>query len=119
MWHGGRCGGRSFPACFLRSFLSAFLSALAVGAVLVVSLLHGATSVDVSRHRLGSAVPWKESWSQRYPGCVSVLLWPRDERPVAVVARRPDGTVTRVAVHGPSQQPAVLPKGAETVGACR
>ena len=114
MWHGGRRSPRSLSGLFLRSFLSA----LALGAVLVASVLHGATSVE-SRHRIGGAVPWKESWSERYPGCVSVLLWPREEPPVAVVVRRPNGSVARVAVHGTSRPFAAVPDGTEAVGACR
>src|SRR3954454_6526041 len=114
MRYGGRGGAPSLRATFVRSFVSL----LAVGAVLVTSLLHGATGVDVRRHALDGAVPWKASWSERYPGCVSVLLWPREERPVAVVARRPDGSITRVTVRGPRAFAAV-PEGARAVGACR
>ena len=57
---------------------------------------------------------WEESYSERYPGCVAAVLWPRDEQPVAIVTRTPGGHVDRVPVGaGP------LPSTAVTIGACR
>ena len=56
---------------------------------------------------------WRESWSERFPGCVATVLWPPAERPVAVVTRDPSGRVARVE----SARAAV--DGARTVGACR
>lgn len=60
----------------------------------------------------GQAV-WEESWSARFPGCVALALWPRDERPVAVVTRTADGTVSRVAADGLGRTEG------RAVGACR
>ena len=114
MRHGGQGRSPSFPGLLVRSFLSV----LALGAVLATSVLHSAVAVDGAVGHHGSTVPWKESWSKRYPGCVSVLLWPQDERPVAVVAKRPDGSITRVAVRG-ARPFAAVPSGARPVGACR
>jgi hypothetical protein len=114
MRHGGRDSSPSFPALLFRSFASM----LALGAVLAAAVLHSASAVDARAYPRGGPVPWKESWSERYPGCVSVLLWPQDERPVAVVARRPDGSVTRLTVRGPRPFDSV-PSGVRAVGACR
>ena len=117
MRHGGQ-GSQGRSPSFSGLLLRSFLSVLALGAVLATSVLHSAVAVDSTHSHPGSTVPWKESWSKRYPGCVSVLLWPQDERPVAVVAKRPDGSITRVAVRG-TKPFAAVPSGARPVGACR
>jgi hypothetical protein len=56
---------------------------------------------------------WRESWSERFPGCVATVLWPPAERPVAVVTRDPAGRVARVDVARATVG------DARTVGACR
>jgi hypothetical protein len=56
---------------------------------------------------------WQSSWSERFPGCVALALWPHDERAVAVLTRGPGGAVVRSA---PSS--GVQP-GHQVVGACR
>jgi hypothetical protein len=114
MTHGGR-GAPTLASLLARSTLSAVV----LCSFLAMSLLYGSGRMAASsegRHNGGS--PWKESWSARYPGCVSVLLWPQDERPVALVARFPDGRVTRVPVHR-GQGLSAVPSGTRTVGACR
>ena len=59
----------------------------------------------------GAETVWEESWSERYPECVALALWPADEQPAALLAR--DGAdVTRVPTAAP-------PAGAQVVGACR
>ncbi len=56
---------------------------------------------------------WRESWSERFPGCVATVLWPPAERPVAVVTRDPEGRVARV------DAARVAVDDARTVGVCR
>ncbi len=56
---------------------------------------------------------WKNAWSEEFPGCVSVLLWPADEEPVALLTRTPGGQVDRVEA---GARPAL---DLETVGVCR
>ncbi len=55
---------------------------------------------------------WDESWSERYPGCVALALWPTDEKPVALVVRAVGGGVARVS-------PAAVQAPGRVVGACR
>lgn len=54
---------------------------------------------------------WQSSWSERFPGCVALALWPRDERPVALVTRGAGGEVARVSPEARSLD--------RVVGACR
>jgi hypothetical protein len=56
---------------------------------------------------------WEAAWSAKYPGCVALALWPRDEPPVAVVTRTPQGVVDKVAAT------AVEQGHGHVVGACR
>lgn len=58
---------------------------------------------------------WRTVWSERFPDCVSVVLWPDGEEPVALVTKDPDGRVRRVAHDAPLS---AIP-GRVTVGACR
>ncbi len=60
----------------------------------------------------GADQVWQESWSERYPGCVALALWPDDEQPVALVTRGSDGGLDRV-------EPRRAPGAGEVVGACR
>jgi hypothetical protein len=55
---------------------------------------------------------WRESWSERFPGCVATVLWPPAERPVALVTRDPAGRVARVPARAAVDDE-------HTVGACR
>ncbi len=98
-------------------------------AYVVRTLASGAGGVAVAAALLGllglepeqvEAVPtprWEVAYSDRYPGCVSMPLWPLGERPVALVTRTPDGMVDRVPL-------ASLYDGAAAghsyaIGACR
>jgi hypothetical protein len=56
---------------------------------------------------------WESTWSQRFPGCVALALWPQHESPVALVTRTSDGRVDKVAPAAVEQQPG------RVVGACR
>jgi len=64
-------------------------------------------------------VGWKQSWAERYPGCVPAVLWPAGEQPVAVVTRTPDGRVERVALADERRPVRPVPSRATTVGVCR
>jgi hypothetical protein len=95
-----------------------------VGVVLVVALTSVAPLPEIAPAPAGrtvAAVPedgsrlWSASWSERFPGCVAVVLWPEGERPVALVARSPDGAVNRLEV-GSARR---VPLGDRVVGACR
>lgn len=56
---------------------------------------------------------WQSSWSERFPGCVALALWPSDARPVAVLTRGSDGEVAKV-------DPSSVPQADHrVVGACR
>ena len=95
-----------------------------LGVALVVALSSVAPHPDVSPEPAGrtvAAVPddgtrlWNASWSERFPGCVAVVLWPAGERPVALVTRSSDGTMNRLEV-GSARR---VPLGDRVVGACR
>jgi hypothetical protein len=95
-----------------------------LGVALVVALSSTAPPPDLSLEPSGrtvAAVPddrarlWSASWSERFPGCVAVVLWPEGERPVALVTRSPDGAMNRLEV-GAAQR---VPLGDRVVGACR
>ena len=58
---------------------------------------------------------WEAGWSERFPGCVAMVLWPRGERPAAFVIRSPDGAVHRLTV-GTERR---VPLDDRVVGACR
>lgn len=62
---------------------------------------------------------WKPAYSERYPGCVPAVLWPADEKPVAVLTMAPDGRVTRVAIDAQRRLASPVPAAARTIGACR
>lgn len=60
---------------------------------------------------------WQASWSERFPGCVALALWPQDEQPRAVVTRGSGGDVARVA---PEAAADAGQRGhVRVVGACR
>ena len=62
---------------------------------------------------------WETAYSERYPGCVSMVLWPLDEVPVALVTRTPAGDVSRVPLDEVDRAP-LSPWGqAHAIGACR
>lgn len=71
-----------------------------------------AEQAEGAARALGVGQVWDESWSQRYPGCVALALWPDDEQPTGLVARTGAGDVERVPPD------AVVPPG-RLVGACR
>ncbi len=62
---------------------------------------------------------WKADYSRRFPGCVPAVLWPADEKPVAVLTRTPDGRVDRVALDTQRRLVRPLPAATRTIGACR
>jgi hypothetical protein len=62
---------------------------------------------------------WETVYSERYPGCVSLVLWPMDEQPVALVTRTPAGEVERVAMDEAGRLHWLPAGGARAIGACR
>ena len=103
--------------------LSMLLRSVGVLAILAVPMLSGlgvvAGSPLTEREQQRTDQVWKAAYSERFPGCVPTVLWPADERPVAVVTRAPDGRIDRVAVDAERRLVHPLPAGAETIGACR
>ena len=100
-----------------QELLQAGFTTVAVAAVVAASAVTGppAPRVGPSDTDAVGAPLWRESWSARFPGCVAMVLWPRGERPVALVARSPDGAVHRVDVGSERR----VPVGDKAVGACR
>lgn len=82
-------------------------------------------TANTDTREAGSVVPaepaWSAAYSRRFPGCVSAVLWPADERPVAFLVRERSGEMLRIrwrdavrlADHG------LLGRELTTVGACR
>ena len=62
---------------------------------------------------------WETAYSERYPGCVSMVLWPLDEVPVALVTRTPGGDVSRVPLDEVDRAPLSPVGRAHAIGACR
>ena len=105
-----------------QQLLQGCFTSLGVGVVVALSSV--APPPDVSPEPSGrtvAAVPgdgarlWSDGWSERFPGCVAVVLWPEGERPVALVTRSPDGAMNRLEV-GSARR---VPLGDRVVGACR
>lgn len=107
---------------------SALVRALAssLGAVLLTGGLLGL--LDIQRGHAGpvtarvvdTGVPlWESAYSERYPGCVSMPLWPLGEVPVALVTRTPEGTVDRVPLGRFAGVSASAVGEADAIGACR
>ena len=66
------------------------------------------------------ATTWRASYSRRFPGCVALVLWPRYERPAAVLVREP-GRVSMMTMREAvvRLRLADTPHEVELVGACR
>src|SRR5690349_4315410 len=98
----------------LLSMLFRTAGVVAVLAAPVLSGVTGSTTDDASIEREQQrTTTWQPSYSERYPGCVPSVLWPADERPVAVVTRTPDGRVDRVALDADRHLVRPLPASAE------
>lgn len=65
-----------------------------------------------------SPVIWKSTYSERYPGCVSTVLWPAAEVPTAVLVMRNDGEILMVS-REQSRTLAVQGQVAQMIGICR
>lgn len=106
--------GQLLQGCVTTVAVAAVLSA--AGATELPTTAGGAADPepDGAVEEPGTAL-WQESWSERYPGCVALVLWPDGERPVALVTRSPDGGLHRVPV-GTGRR---VPSGDLAVGACR
>ena len=92
-------------------------------AVLAIPMISGLGAVDAGspgeRPGRPEAKAWKAAYSERYPGCVPSVLWPADEAPVALITKRPDGSVDKVALDAQRRPLRSVPAGARTIGACR
>jgi hypothetical protein len=99
----------SFTSVLLRS------ARMTVVAFVVLVVTLAAQPVDVSAsHPNSQGTPmWKDSYSRRFPGCVSLVLWPADQLPVAYVTRTNDGALSRVRAE------LGAPATGTTIGACR
>ena len=96
--------------------VQACATTVAVAAVLAASTLTEPPAPHVAgADGTAPASVWRASWSERFPGCVAMVLWPPGERPAAFVTRSPDGAVQRLAV-GTARR---VPLGDRVVGACR
>lgn len=114
----------TLPGSLLRSFAS-----LSVMFVMLAGMLFVRADVPVADFRADpstrqaggvSGQPlWETAYSERYPGCVSMVLWPLDEVPVALVTRTPAGDVSLVPLGEVDRAP-LSPLGqAHAIGACR
>ena len=104
----------------LRALFVPVLVLLAVaGYVLTAGALAVSTATDgISQDR--PQVPWKASYSERYPGCVAAVLWPERRTPVAVVVRWIGDEVERIRIDHTSRRgltPDALAQ-ADIIGAC-
>src|SRR3954466_12950738 len=82
-----------FASVLLRS---ARMSAVAF-LVLMGTLAAKPVDVAASLPHAHSTAVWKDSYSRRFPGCVSLVLWPAGQQPVAYVTRTSAGALNRVS----------------------
>src|SRR3954454_24188706 len=99
----------SFMPVLLRSVRMAVVAFL----VLVVTLAAKPLDVTTSYPHPRSMPVWKDSYSRRFPGCVSLVLWPSDQTPTAYLTRTSDGALSRVSTDRGA------PATGTTIGACR
>ncbi len=65
-----------------------------------------------------TSVVWKADYSKKYPGCVSTVLWPDAEKPVALVVVDAEGGTAKVT-RGQARLLASSGGMTRTIGACR
>ncbi len=105
-----------FGQAFTRASALPLTLFLAVLTYLVpTAIFSGPTVLD---ERPATPVVWKAAYSERYPGCVSTVLWPAGEQPVALVVVDADGLTTRVS-QAEARSLAADGGLARTIGACR
>lgn len=112
---------------FTRALVSASVLPSLLFTTVVVSLVGtGLVAANTSASETGSVVraaepAWRAAYSRRFPGCVSTVLWPVGERPVAFVVRQHSGRVARISVEEAVRRAHTSPPGdgARTLGACR
>ena len=106
-----------FTQTFTRASMLPLYLFLAAAAYLVpTSLVSGPPGF--AQPDPGSSTIWKASYSERYPGCVSTVLWPESEKPVALVVVQPDGRMAMVS-REEARASAAQGQIARTIGACR
>lgn len=112
----------TFVGLLVRSLSSLSVVFALLGAVVVVGADEpvAGTAPGATRVEAPASLPlWETAYSERYPGCVSLVLWPLDEVPVALVTRSRNGAVSRVPLDEVDRAP-LSPVGREhTIGACR
>jgi hypothetical protein len=86
-------------------------------AVMAYLLPSSILATPVVEERPTSSV-WKTAYSEMYPGCVSTVLWPSAEEPVAIVVIDADGKTVRVS-REEARLRAAAGDLARTIGVCR
>lgn len=108
----GAAAWASVRAAAVFGFVAAVLS---YGAVVGVSF--PVPSAPVSTRTTATSPDgqplWETSYAERFPGCVSTLLWPMTEVPESLLTRAASGEVARVSVREAQT------RVEETIGACR
>ena len=93
---------------------------LVTAAYLLVVAGLGASHDQPRGTAVDQATTWRASYSRKFPRCVALVLWPRYERPAAVLVREP-GRVTMMTMREAvvRLRLADAPHEVELVGACR
>ena len=108
------------PPALLRSLASSAAALAIAGGLLGLHDIQRAHSGPVTARVVDSGVPlWESAYSERYPGCVSMPLWPLGEVPVALVTRTPEGAVDRVPFARLAGVDDSAAGQADAIGACR
>jgi len=106
----------TFTQTFARASLLPLYFFLAITAYLLPTALFASAPPVVQPSGIG--VLWKASYSEKYPGCVSTVLWPSSEMPVALVVVKADGH-TAMLSREEARTSAAQGQVARTIGACR
>ena len=85
----------------------------------------GLVAANTAASEADTVVPpepeWRAAYSRQFPGCVSTVLWPVGERPVAFVVEQRSGEVTWVSVEDAVRlaSHASIAEDVWIIGACR
>lgn len=100
------------PVAFLAGLLRSVRASLLVLVVVVVVLTAAPVQVTVSHPQPQRRPMWLDSYSRRFPGCVSLVLWPAGRQPAAYLARAADGRLRLIDAGR------AVPPNLTTMGAC-